>query len=105
MQREYKTLHAELDREKDWLRGQIDENERLLRTGNVVYGGLLNKKAEAVLQVPQEIEGRDGFAIVRGSDTVNIQGRKITGNYIEVWQKQANGAWQITRKIWNTDQP
>lgn len=56
-----------------------------------------------VEQAPKEIEGRDGLAFVRGSDTVHIQGMTITGNYIEIWQKQTDGAWKITRKIWNTD--
>ena len=58
---------------------------------------------DTVEQVPQEIEGRDGLAFVRGSDTVHIQGKTITGNYIEIWRKQTDGAWKITRKVWNTD--
>ena len=58
---------------------------------------------DRVEQAPQEIEGRDGLAFVRGSLTVHIQGRIITGNYIEIWQKQTDGAWKITRKVWNTD--
>ena len=58
---------------------------------------------DTVEQAPQEIEGRDGLAFVRGSLTVHIQGRTITGNYIEIWQKQPDGAWKIVRKLWNAD--
>jgi len=60
---------------------------------------------EKVVQNIAEIEGREGLAFVRGSDTVFIQGMTITGNYVELWQKQPDGEWRITRKIWNTDKP
>ena len=43
---EYRALHAALDREKDWLRTKIDEDQKLLLAGNAVYGDLLNKKTE-----------------------------------------------------------
>lgn len=58
---------------------------------------------DKVTQTPAEIEGRDGLAFVRGSYTVLYQGQNLTGYYIEIWQKQPDGAWKITRKLWNSD--
>ena len=58
---------------------------------------------DKITETPAEIEGRDGLAFVRGSYTVKYQGQNLTGYYIEIWQKQADGAWRITRKVWNTD--
>jgi len=58
---------------------------------------------DKVTQTPAEIEGRDGLAFVRGSYTVLYQGQTLTGNYIEIWQKQPDGVWRITRKLWNSD--
>ena len=60
---------------------------------------------DKITQTPAEIEGRDGLAFVRGSYTVLYQGQNLTGYYIEIWQKQADGAWRITRKLWNSDKP
>jgi ketosteroid isomerase-like protein len=60
---------------------------------------------DKITEMPAEIEGRDGLAFVRGSYTVLSQGQTLTGYYIEIWQKQPNGAWQITRKLWNSDKP
>ena len=58
---------------------------------------------DKVTQTPAEIEGRDGLAFVRGSYTVLYQGQNLTGYYIEIWQKQPDGVWRITRKLWNSD--
>ena len=58
---------------------------------------------DKITETPAEIEGRPDFAIVRGAYTSTVQGRPFAGYYIEVWQKQADGAWKITRKVWNTD--
>jgi ketosteroid isomerase-like protein len=58
---------------------------------------------DKITQTPAEIEGRDGLAFVRGSYTVLYQGQNLTGYYIEIWQKQPDGAWKITRKLWNSD--
>jgi uncharacterized protein (TIGR02246 family) len=58
---------------------------------------------DKVTESPAEIEGRADFAIVRGSYTSTVQGKQYAGSYIEVWQKQADGAWRITRKVSNTD--
>jgi len=56
-----------------------------------------------ITETPAEIEGRADFAIVRGSYTSMVQGKPYAGFYIEVWQKQPDDAWRITRKVWNTD--
>jgi uncharacterized protein (TIGR02246 family) len=58
---------------------------------------------DKITESPEEIEGRDGLAFVRGSYTVLYQGQKQTGYYMEIWQKQPDGAWRITRKLWNSD--
>jgi hypothetical protein len=58
---------------------------------------------DKITQTPAEIEGHDGLAFVRGSYTVLYQGQNLTGYYIEIWQKQPDGAWQITRKLSNSD--
>jgi ketosteroid isomerase-like protein len=60
---------------------------------------------DKITEMPAEIEGRDGLAFVRGSYTMLSRGQTLTGYYIEIWQKQPNGAWQITRKQWNSDKP
>jgi uncharacterized protein (TIGR02246 family) len=60
---------------------------------------------DKITQTPAEIEGRDGVAYERGSYTVLYQGKTFTGFYIDVWTKQPDGAWRVTRKIWNTDKP
>ena len=58
---------------------------------------------DTLAETPAEIEGRLDFAIVRGKYTGAAQGMPLSGYYIEVWQKQQDGAWRITRKVWNTD--
>lgn len=58
---------------------------------------------DTLAETPAEIEGRLDFAIVRGKYTGAAQGMPLSGYYIEVWQKQPDGAWKITRKVWNTD--
>jgi ketosteroid isomerase-like protein len=58
---------------------------------------------DKLTQAPAEIEGRDGLAFVRGSYTLLYQGQNLTGYYIEIWQKQPDGDWRITRKLWNSD--
>jgi ketosteroid isomerase-like protein len=60
---------------------------------------------DKITETPAEIEGRDGLAFVRGSYTVLYQGQNLTGYYIEIWQKQPDGAWRVTRKLWNSDKP
>jgi ketosteroid isomerase-like protein len=58
---------------------------------------------DKITEMPAEIEGREGLAFVRGSYTVKYQGQNLTGYYIEIWQKQPDGAWRTTRKLWNSD--
>lgn len=58
---------------------------------------------EKITETPAEIEGRADFAIVRGAYTSTVQGKPYAGYYIEVWQKQSDDTWKITRKVWNTD--
>jgi ketosteroid isomerase-like protein len=31
------------------------------------------------------------------------QGMPLSGAYLEVWVRQPDGAWKVTRKIWNSD--
>ena len=58
---------------------------------------------DTLAETPAEIEGRLDVAIVRGKYTGAAQGMPLSGSYMEVWQKQADGAWRVTRKIWNSD--
>jgi ketosteroid isomerase-like protein len=58
---------------------------------------------DKITQAPSEIEGRDGVAFERGSYTVLMQGKTYTGFYLDVWVRQPDGAWRVTRKIWNAD--
>jgi uncharacterized protein (TIGR02246 family) len=58
---------------------------------------------DKITQTPAEIEGRDGVAYERGSYTVLLQGKTYTGFYLDVWVRQPDGAWRVTRKIWNSD--
>jgi ketosteroid isomerase-like protein len=70
-----------------------------------IRGFLKPHSWDKITETPAEIEGRDGLAFVRGSYTVRYQGQNLTGYYIEIWQKQPDGAWMITRKLWNSDKP
>jgi ketosteroid isomerase-like protein len=58
---------------------------------------------DKIAETPAEIEGRLDFAIVRGAYTSTVQGQPFSGYYLEVWQKQPDNTWRITRKVWNTD--
>jgi len=60
---------------------------------------------DKVTESPAEIEGRDDLAFVRGSYAVAYQGQNLTGYYMEIWQKQPDGEWRMTRKLWNSDKP
>ncbi len=57
---------------------------------------------DTLSETPAEIEGRSDFAIVRGQWKAVTQQGPAMGYYIEVWNKQSDGAWRITRKVWNT---
>ncbi len=58
-----------------------------------------------------ETEGRDGLAYdwVSYSLTLLLEGMTEpsteTGKGLVIWQKQADGSWQIHRVIWNSDLP
>ena len=59
---------------------------------------------------PAEIEGLGDLAFVRGAYTLTVVMPESgpmsdRGNYIEIWQRQADGSWRIFRDIWNSDQP
>jgi uncharacterized protein (TIGR02246 family) len=51
-----------------------------------------------------EVLGRSDLAIVRGSYKYSDKVTTGAGNYIEIWQRQTDGAWRIIRDIWNSDQ-
>ena len=50
-----------------------------------------------------EVDGRGDLAFARGSWSVTYKGAPVAGSYVEVWQKRPHGAWQIIRKVWNTE--
>lgn len=58
---------------------------------------------ENLAETPVEIDGRGDLAFVRGNWSVTLGGKPTAGSYIEVWQKRPTGAWQIIRKVWNTN--
>ncbi|UCC48290.1 MAG: DUF4440 domain-containing protein [Gemmatimonadota bacterium] len=60
---------------------------------------------------PVQIDGRGDLAFVRGtfSMTMTPEGAlepiQITGKYIEIKRKQADGSWLCVVDIWNSDHP
>ena len=51
-----------------------------------------------------EIDGRGDVAFVRGAYLLTRNNANVgTGNFIEVWQKESDGAWRIIRDVWNTN--
>ncbi len=50
-----------------------------------------------------EVEGRGDLAFARGTWPVTFKGAPVAGSYIEIWRKRPDGAWQIIRKVWNTE--
>jgi ketosteroid isomerase-like protein len=50
-----------------------------------------------------EVDGRGDLAFARGTWSITFNGKPAAGSYIEEWQKQPDGAWQIIRKVWNTE--
>lgn len=57
------------------------------------------------------IEGADGIAYVRGRYVIALRpvGAPAPisdqGDFLEVWRREADGAWSITEAIWNTRLP
>lgn len=57
-----------------------------------------------------DMDGRGDLAYVYGkySWVLTIPGQPAmpdSGKYIEIWRKQADGSWKITRDIFNSDVP
>ncbi len=57
-----------------------------------------------------EIEGRGDLAYARGTYSLTVTPAGAApiedrGKYIEIWRKQADGAWKILRLITNSDLP
>jgi len=54
-----------------------------------------------------EIDGAGEVAYVRGTYTMHLSSRaKLpfdAGQYLEVWRKQANGAWKVIRKVFSSE--
>ena len=59
---------------------------------------------------PLEIEGRGDLAYVRGRYSIVVtppggSEQRDAGKYIEIWRKQADGTWKMTRDISTSDLP
>jgi uncharacterized protein (TIGR02246 family) len=57
---------------------------------------------------PLEIEGRGDLAYVRGRYSLvltlpNQAEQPDSGKYIEIWRKQTDGSWKLSRDIYNSD--
>jgi len=57
-----------------------------------------------------DIDGRGDLAFVHGRYHMVVQpagapASPDSGKYIEVWRKQANGSWKISRDVFNSDVP
>lgn len=65
---------------------------------------------EAILST-EEMEVAGDWAYRRGtySMTMTMAGEADpvteTGKFVEIWQRQADGSWKITRDLWNSDEP
>lgn len=55
-----------------------------------------------------EVVGNSDLAYAMGSFSFEMTGPNATkplverGKYIEIWRRQADGSWKITRDIWNS---
>ena len=59
---------------------------------------------------PIEIEGRGDLAYVRGRYSIVVTPpgapeQRDSGKYLEIWRKQADGTWKMTRDISTSDLP
>lgn len=57
-----------------------------------------------------DIDGRGDLAFVHGRYHMVVQppgapAAPDSGKYIEVWRKQANGSWKVSRDVFNSDVP
>ena len=107
---EQKYVEADDKRDADGMMQIVGENAYYMPSNGSPISGREAIRAflkphpwDKITETPAEIEGRDGLAFVRGSYTVKYQGQNLTGYYLEIWQKQPDGAWKITRKLWNSD--
>jgi uncharacterized protein (TIGR02246 family) len=57
------------------------------------------------------IGGADGFAYVRGRYAITLRPKGAPGpisdqgDFLEVWRREADGAWRVAEGIWNTSVP
>jgi ketosteroid isomerase-like protein len=58
---------------------------------------------EHLSETVAEVDGRGDLAFARGTWSITFKGAPVAGSYIEVWGKRPDGAWQIIRKVWNTE--
>jgi len=105
-------VEADDARDADAMMALVDEGAVYMPSANPMIAGREAIRAflkphpwDKFTQTPAEIEGRDGLAFERGSYTVLRQGMTYTGFYLDIWARQPDGAWKITRKLWNADRP
>ena len=103
-----KYVDADAKRDTDAMMALLAESVVFMPPGSQPLVGRESVRAlfklhpwDTLKETPAEIEGRADFAIVRGSYSGTAQGMPLAGFYIEVWQKQTDGTWKITRKLWN----
>jgi uncharacterized protein (TIGR02246 family) len=57
------------------------------------------------------IGGADGFAYVRGRYAITLRPTGAPGpisdqgDFLEIWRREADGAWRVAEGIWNTSVP
>jgi ketosteroid isomerase-like protein len=107
---EQKYVEADDKRDVDGMMQIVGENAYYMPSNGSPISGREAIRAflkphpwDKITETPAEIEGGDGLAFVRGSYTVKYQGQNLTGYYMEIWQKQPDSAWKVTRKVWNSD--
>jgi ketosteroid isomerase-like protein len=61
--------------------------------------------------VRDEIDGADGLAYVRGRYAITLRPVGVPapisdeGDFLEIWRKGSDGAWNIAEAMWNTRLP
>jgi len=114
--------------EKTYLESILSKDETGLRTvladdaitmppnapANVGIEAIINgvKESPALKEASteyDEIEGIGELAYARGTFAVIVQVNDTTelpvnGKFMEVWKKQADGSWKLSRDIWNSNQ-
>ena len=76
------------------------------------FAGVVSQARTKAVGVPQrEVTLAGDLAIERGSFTWKVApasgGSDIEdhGNFLAIWQRQSDGAWKVTRNIWNSTLP